>query len=161
MGHKKMDIVIREAKCDDLEALINCHSLFMEHHVANDLRFTLRPGASDKWEEQIISAIKDQDTIVLVAQQKLKIVGCAYVIIKSGASDFGPEKIGYICDVYVDKSYRRSGIAKRFLSRAKDWLKQREINTIEASWSVHSEEAKQTWPALGFAPISISGQLKI
>lgn len=156
-----MDVVIREAKDDDLQALIECHSFFMEHHIANDIRFTLRVGASDKWEDQIISAIKDPDTYVLVAQQKSKVIGCAYVIIKLGASDFGSEKIGYICDVYVEKNYRRMGIAKRFLSKAINWLKQREIDTIEASWSVHSEEAKKTWPSLGFVPISINGQLKI
>nr|MCU0344259.1 GNAT family N-acetyltransferase [Ignavibacterium sp.] len=133
---------------------------FMDHHIANDVRFTLRTGASDKWSEQIISAIKDPNTLVLVAQHKTEIIGCAYIIIKSGSLDFGPEKIGYICDVYVDKSYRRLGIAKRFLSEAIAWLKIREIHTLEASWSVHSEEAKKTWPALGFVPISISGQMQ-
>ena len=155
-----MDIVIREAKEDDLQELIICHKHFMDHHIANDVRFTLRVGASDKWAEQITSAIKDSNTLVLVAKDKTKIIGCTYIIIKSGALDFGPEKIGFICDVYVDKSYRRLGIAKRFLSKAQDWLKLREIYTIEASWSVHSEEAKNTWPALGFVPISISGQMQ-
>ena len=155
-----MDIVVREAKEDDLEALIICHKHFMKHHIENDVRFTLRAGASDKWAEQIISEVKDSNTLVLVAQGNIKIVGCAYVIIKSGALDYGAEKIGYICDVYVDKSYRRLGIAKRFLSTAQNWLKLRGIHTIEASWSVHSEEAKKTWPALGFVPISISGQME-
>ena len=155
-----MDIVIREATDDDLEALIICHKRFMEHHIKNDVRFMLRNGAQDNWAAQIISEVKDSNKLVLVAQDNLEIVGCAYVIIKPGALDFGPEKIGYICDVYVDKGYRRLGIAKRFLLTAQDWLKNRGIHTIEASWSVHSEEAKKTWPTLGFVPISISGQMQ-
>ena len=153
-----MDIVVREAKETDLQALIACRKRFMEHHIANDIRFTLREGEPEKRDEQIISAIKDSDTLVLAAEKGRTFIGCAYVIIKSGAVDFGPEKIGYICDVFVEKEYRRAGIAKQFLSRGMDWLRQRGISTIEASWSVHSDEAKKTWPALGFEPISITGQ---
>jgi GNAT superfamily N-acetyltransferase len=104
--------------------------------------------------------LSDPETLVLVAEGNSKIIGCAYTIIKPGALDFGPEKIGYLCDVFVETDFRRLGITRRFLSSTQNWLRAREIFTIEASWSVHSEEAKNTWPALGFVPISISGQMK-
>jgi ribosomal protein S18 acetylase RimI-like enzyme len=155
-----MDIFVREAVDGDLEALVQCHSSFMNHHITADKRFTLRAGAAEKWIKQITTALGNPDTLVLVAEDNSKIVGCAYILIKSGALDFGPEKIGYICDVFVETNYRRSGIARRFVLSAQNWLRMREIYTIEASWSVHSEEAKSTWPALGFVPVSISGQMQ-
>lgn len=155
-----METIIREAVIDDIEALIRCHNRFMEHHITRDKRFTLRAGSKEKWDGQISDSVKDPDTLVLVAENKTIVVGCAYAIIKSGALDFGPEKIGYLCDVYVDPDYRREGIAKRFLTTVLNWLKERGITTIEASWSVHSTEAQKTWPSLGFIPISISGQLE-
>jgi hypothetical protein len=46
-----MDIIVREAVQGDLEALVLCHSRFMEHHISVDKRFTLRSNARDKWEE--------------------------------------------------------------------------------------------------------------
>lgn len=155
-----MDTVVREAVISDVEALIECHNRFMNHHITGDKRFTLRAGAKAKWGGQISDALKDPDTLVLVAENKAIVVGCAYTIIKSGALDFGPEKIGYLCDVYVDPDYRRQGIAKRFLTTTQNWLQERGITTIEASWSVHSTEAQKTWPSLGFKPLSISGQLE-
>jgi len=155
-----MDIVVREAVEGDLEVLVLCHSRFMEHHIKADKRFALRSDAEEKWGEQIASELSNPDTLVLVAEDNSKIIGCAYILIKSGALDFGPEKIGYLCDVFVETNYRRLGIARRFLSSALNWLRMREIYTIETSWSVNSEEAKSTWPELGFIPISVSGQLQ-
>ena len=155
-----MEILIREASNNDIEALVRCHSRFMEHHINVDKRFKLRTGAEEKWPEQIVEAVESKDTLVLIAETDKAIVGCAYIIIKTGASDFGPEKIGYLCDVFVGSAYRRQGIAKRFLSRSIKWLKEKDIHVIEASWSVYSAEAKSTWPLLGFEPISISGQME-
>lgn len=155
-----MDIIIREASDSDLEALVLCHSRFMEHHIIGDERFSLRAKASEKWSGQIAAELHNSDSLVLVAEDNSKIVGCAYILIKSGALDFGPEKIGYICDVFIEADYRRLGIARRFLSYGLNWLRTRKIFTIEASWSIHSEEAKSTWPALGFVPISVSGQMQ-
>jgi GNAT superfamily N-acetyltransferase len=155
-----MNIVVREAVQGDLEALVLCHSRFMEHHISVDKRFALRSNAGDKWGEQIANALGNPVTLVLVAEGDSKIIGCAYTLIKPGALDFGPEKIGYICDVFVETDFRRLGIARRFLSSTQNWLRLRNIFTIEASWSIYSEEAKNTWPTLGFVPISISGQMQ-
>jgi ribosomal protein S18 acetylase RimI-like enzyme len=155
-----MNIVVREAVGGDLEALVKCHSRFMERNISVDKRFALRSKVEDKWGEQIASALGNPAALVLVAEGNGNIVGCAYTIIKPGALDFGPEKIGYLCDVFVETDYRRLGIARRFLSLSLNWLRLREIFTIEASWSVYSEETRTTWPALGFIPISISGQMQ-
>lgn len=154
-----MEYEIKEAVSGDLEALILCHSRFMQHHISIDRRFALKSGAEDKWGKQISEAIGHPDTLVLVAKKGSAVVGCAYTIIKSGSADFGPDKIGYLCDVYVEPEHRRKGVARRFLSAAKTWLQGKGIHIIEASWSVKSTEAVNTWPSLGFKPLSVSGQL--
>lgn len=155
-----MDFIIRKAAESDIEALVRCHKSFMEHHINVDERFTLRSGADKKWEEQILNSLKDTDTLILVAESDSIIAGCAYTIVKKGAEDFGSEKIGYMCDIYVEPDFRRQGIARQFLETAKKWLKERDINTIELSWAVRCVEAQNTWRALGFIPLSISGQME-
>jgi GNAT superfamily N-acetyltransferase len=155
-----MDIIICEALINDVDALIKCHSRFMEHHINVDERFNLRSGAEEKWHEQISQAVKNPDILVLVATANSVVVGSAYTLIKAGALDFGPEKIGYLCDVYVEPEFRRKGIARRFLSSALNWLLVKGIHLLETSWSVHSVEAQSTWPSLGFVPISISSQME-
>jgi GNAT superfamily N-acetyltransferase len=154
-----MDFVIRKAAETDIEALVRCHKSFMEHHINIDKRFALRTGAEEKWEEQITNSLKDPNTLVLVAESDSYIAGCAYTIIKEGAMDFGPRKIGYLCDVFVEPDYRRQGITRQFLLTTQKWLQERGINTIEASWAVYCVEAQKTWRALGFIPLSISGQM--
>ena len=159
----KVDIMptaIREAAISDIEALVLCHARFMDHHIAGDRRFSLKAGAEDKWSELISEAVKNPDDLVLVADDKGLIVGCAYVIIKSGALDFGPDKIGYLCDVYVYPEYRHQGIARSFLTAAQKWLIEKDIHIIEANWSVHSAKAQKTWLSLGFLPFSTTGQLE-
>ncbi len=96
-----MRVNVREAVKSDIEALIRCHKEFMEHHIKRDKRFALKEGAAERWTDQIIEAVNNPDTFVLAAEDEGTIVGCAYTIIKSGAVDFGPEKIEYLCDVYV------------------------------------------------------------
>ena len=105
-----MQILIREACNNDIKTLVQCHSQFMEHHINVDKRFTLRFGAEEQWHKQVSEAVESKDTLVLVAETKKTIVGCAYIIIKSGAMDFGPEKIGYLCDVFVEPDYRRANL---------------------------------------------------
>ncbi len=155
-----MNIIVREAADSDIDALIKCHGRFMEYHINLDQRFTLRRGVEEKWNKQISDELKNSDTLVLVAEENEVVVGCAFILIKNGAMDYGPEKIGYLCDVFVEPNYRRLGIAKRFLSYSLKWLRAKGIHTIEASWSLYSIEAKITWPELGFVPISVSGQLE-
>jgi ribosomal protein S18 acetylase RimI-like enzyme len=159
-GVDNLIIAIREATNNDIEALIRCHARFMDHHTAVDKRFSLKPGAEDKWSEQISEAVNNTDSLVLVADDKGFIAGCAYVIIKAGAPDFGHDETGYLCDVYVYPDYRRKGIARSFLTAAKKWLIEKDIHTIEANWSVYSSEAQKTWSALGFNPFSTTGQLE-
>ena len=154
-----MDFVIRKAAETDIEALVRCHKDFMEHHINVDKRFTLRTAAEEKWEEQITNSMKDPNTLVLIAESDSYIAGCAYAIIKEGAMDFGPRKIGYLCDVFVEPDYRRQGITRQFLLTTQKWLQERGINTIEASWAVYCVEAQKTWRSLGFIPLSISGQM--
>lgn len=155
-----MNIDIREAKESDIEELVRCHRQFMEHHINVDKHFTLKAGVEEKWKEQINDSVINSDNLVLIAEVNSNIVGCAYTLIRNGALDFGPEKIGYLCDVFVEPDYRRRGIAKGFLLSSQRWLLKKGIHTIEASWSLHSVEAQNTWPSLGFVPISISGQLE-
>lgn len=155
-----MDIAIREAVPGDIDALKTFHDLFMEHHARCDDRFALRSGEPDRWRERICAAVEDAETLVLVAEESGQYVGCAYTLIKPGGPDFGPEKIGYLCDVFVVPEYRRHGLARRFLSLSQDWLRRRGIHTIEASWAVGCLEARGTWPGLGFVPMSVSGRLE-
>lgn len=155
-----MDYIVREAADDDIEALIRCHKNFMEHHINIDKRFTLRDGVEENWKEQILNSIQDPETLVLVAESEKIIAGCSYTIIKKGAADFGPEKIGYFCDAYVEPDFRRQGIARQFILTSEKWLQGKGINTIELCWSVHCVEAQNTWRALGFAPLSITGRIE-
>jgi hypothetical protein len=43
-----IDIIIRKASKKDIPELVECHSLFMQHHINIDNRFTLRTGAKEK-----------------------------------------------------------------------------------------------------------------
>lgn len=154
-----MDFAIRNATEADLEALVQCHKSFMDHHINVDKRFTLRPGVEENWKEQIMVSLNNPGTLILVAEVDSKIAGCAYIMIKEGAMDFGSEKIGYLCDVFVEPDCRRQGITREFLATSCKWLQERGINTVEVNWSVHCVEAQNTWRALGFIPLSISGRM--
>ena len=154
------EITIREAVAGDVDALVRLHALFMDHHADRDPRFKVRPGASGAWRERLAAAVDDPETLVPVAVVGSDCVGCAFTLIRPGAMDFGPERIGYLCDVFVEPEFRRRGLARRFLDLSVDWLRERDIHTVEASWAIGSREARSTWPRLGFVPMSTSGRLE-
>ena len=156
-----MEVTIQPAIASDLENLVIFHDLFMKHHIACDERFTLRSGAEENWESIITTALDDPETLVLIAVAGKRPVGCAFTLIKPGAMDFGDERIGYLCDVYVEPEFRRHGIARRFLESSEDWLRTIGIRTLEASWAVSCREAAGTWLELGFEPLSVTGRKKI
>ncbi|MBU1071627.1 GNAT family N-acetyltransferase [bacterium] len=156
-----MEIRIRSATEADLDTLVEFHRLFMAHHATGDARFALRPGAADGWRAEIARALADPDVLALVAEAAGEPVGCAFTLLKPGARDFGDERIGYLCDVYVVPAWRRSGVARKLLARTENWLQDRGIGTLEASWALGSREAADSWPALGFAPLSVTGRKTI
>ena len=156
-----MEVTIQPAIKSVLENLVIFHDLFMKHHITCDERFTLRIGARDNWKSIITTALNDPDTLILVAVAGKRPVGCAFTLIKPGAMDFGDERIGYLCDVYVEPEFRRHGIARRFLESSEDWLQTKGIRTLEACWAVSCREAAGTWPGLGFEPLSVTGRKDI
>jgi len=154
-------IAIREAVTEDLQALVLMHGLFMEHHVACDERFAVRPGVRETWPGRISAAMDNPEALVLVAAAGSRIVGCAYTFLRPGALDYGPEKVGFLCSVFVDPGSRRQGIARGFLSSSEEWLREKGIRTLEVSWAVRSEEARSTWTSLGIEPVAVSGRMEV
>ncbi len=156
-----MGIVIRTARPSDLGSLVRLHGLFMEHHARCDARFSPHPDFLEAWKDKITKALEDPDVLVLVAVTGERIVGCAFLLIRPGADDYGEARVGYLCDVYVERDARRNGVTRGFLQEALAWLRSRNIRTLQLSWGVNCPEAAATWPALGFEPLSVTAVLDV
>lgn len=62
------------------------------------------------------------------------------------------QRIGYVAAVYVDRSFRRHGIASELLERLTGWLRQQNVARIELITPARSS-ARALWLRRGFRPL--------
>lgn len=147
-----MDLNIRRAEQRDLRAVGSLGALLMETHYAFDPdRFLAAgEGAARGYASFLGSVLDSPDAVVFVAEEEGEVTGYVYAALEplSWKELRGPA--GFIHDVAVRESARRSGVATRLLEAAVAWLRERGAPRV-ILWTAAPNAAAQTlFRRLGF-----------
>ena len=91
-----------------------------------------------------------------VAEDGEKIAGYALAKITSRPPVSKIQKIGMIDDVYLEKKYRGSGIAKKLLEEFYAWFRKNKIDHVEMSVHIKNKIGRKAWKKYGFQVYLIS-----
>lgn len=152
---------IRKAKLKDIKQVAEYGVGLMKQHYGFDPYYAPAKNANAIYLKFFKSCINSKTRNLLVAEENGKIVGYSVGVISTKPSVFKIRKFGLISDVFVEKKYRKQGIAKLFLLEQKKWFKSKKLQHIELTVHLKNEEGKKVWAKYGFEDYMVKKRVKI
>jgi len=145
------NVKIRQASETDLQQIVKLSEKLGRDESAMDSMVSPLPSEfqNPKW---ILKNIKGENTVVFVAEADGKIVGYSLGWISQPWSY--KAKRGYICDCFVEKSYRRRGIGKALVKAMLEWFRKKGVECIETDIYSSNIPSLTLFKNLGFKEVS-------
>jgi len=146
------NIIIRPATESDAPSLGRLGGLLMETHYGFDQKRFMapHPNTAEGYAWFLNSHLKDEDALILVAEREGTIVGYVYAGLEPRSWKELREPAGFIHDVAVDESSRRSGVAQLLLEAAIEWLRKQDVPRVLLWTAEHNQTAQRLFDRLGF-----------
>lgn len=144
-------VEIRNAKAGDIAFVIGLWQGMMEESGRADERLEAKEGAEVIWARWAGERMRDQNSIVLVAEKEGGLVGYCMAYVEKSLPVHKMKEHGYISDVYVDESERGKGLASELVRRMLDFFREKGVKAVQITVAVRNEKAQKFWGKLGFA----------
>jgi ribosomal protein S18 acetylase RimI-like enzyme len=157
------DLVIREAREDDAEAVGALWAELVAYHHALDA--ALPPAAPEgpaRYARAIQDHLRSPTTLVLVAEADGAVVGYALGVVADMISSlFANESTGFFADLYVGPKFQRQGIGRELVSAMAEWFGAQGIAQYEWHVAAHNEPALAFWRAMGGAALIVRMRMNV
>ena len=145
---------LREATEADLPALLELHQDYHRELQSFGMPYDLKPGGL---EEALRLRIRSRLILTAVAQgEDGGLAGFVVCSILRLANEYLCEdcgSVGYLNDLYVIPALRRQGLALKLTGMAEDWLREREIPTMQLQVLQNNPAAHRYWQRVGMGPV--------
>ena len=145
-----IDIEIVKAQSSHVPEIVDVWEEFALFHKDIDPRYPMVDNVREGFEGYLRGLMKAEDTLVLAALDKNKVVGFAVAEIKKSNPGFKREKYGHIDLMGVAADYRRHGIGSKMLEKIMDWFKSQHLDMIEVSVASGNKVGYPFWKKHGF-----------
>lgn len=152
---------IRKATLKDIKQMIDCALSLLKYHYDFDPYFAPVKNVKDVYQKFFKRCIYSNKRHLLVAEENKKIIGYALGELGSRPPVFKIRKIGFINDVFVERKFRKLGIAKQFLLELYKWFKSKKLEYIELTVHVKNEIGKKAWTKYGFEDYMVKQRIKM
>ncbi len=143
--------MIRSARQEDAAAIARLWEHLVAYHqtLDGDLPQAAAEGGK-RYAERLINRLDDTHTQVFVAEEGGKVVGYVLGVI----ADFVPEMFmptigGFLADIYVEDSNRRTGIGRALVETLMDWFRSRSVRYVEWYVASNNTAGRAFWQAVG------------
>jgi len=158
---RRVRIEIRDAKEEDLEAVVELWDLLVDHHSNMSAYFAPARDSRAKWSKYLEKKFSEKSTRLIVAEEGSEIVGFMLCLLTPNKPIFKDKSIGVISDVYVSEDRRNRGVTKEMLRVALRWFKKNKMRSVELSVAAANVEARSAWGQLGFKPYLIQKRIDL
>lgn len=154
-------MVIRKAKLRDVKQVTEYGVSLLKLHHEFDPYFAPAKNVYEVYRKFFKGCIYSKNRRLLVAVEKGEIVGYAIGELSSRPPVFKIRKIGFVSDIFVEKKFRKLGIAKQFLRELKIWFKSKKLKHIELTVHVKNEVGKKAWAKYGLEDYIIKKRVEM
>ena len=144
--------MIRKARPEDLDAIVELWGIMMTEHERNDPRIRLAAGAVPAYRSYLGYHVSNADSCVRVAETPSGCAGFCLLTVSRNLPMFLPERYGYLSDLMVEEAYRRQGMGRALLAAALDWSRKMRIECVQLQHYCFNEKGKAFWQKMGFKP---------
>ena len=141
---------IREAKSEDIQQLMKLEkTLFSKWDELDTIdKISIEWFSSEFHKKHLTEVLKDTKNKVFVLVDKDNIIG--YVKAHLFCREPFLERVGYVSELYVEKSHRSQGGGKRLLDESIKWFKQQKIKWTTTSTHLLDSEEISFWKKRGY-----------
>jgi len=143
---------IRRATEADAPTLGRLGALLLRAHHTFDAQRFMAPGQSPEvgYGSFLVSQLADDDVVVFVAEGDGAVIGYVYAGLEPRSWKELRDACGFIHDVAVIESGRRSGVATALIDAAVQWLGDRGAPRVILWSAERNEGAQRLFARLGF-----------
>jgi len=146
------EFIIRPATLADAAVLGELGALLVRAHHDFDPQRFMRPlpGIEKGYGRFLTSQIGQEDAIVMVAEADGEVGGYVYATLEDRSWRELRDACGYIEDIVVRESARRSGVATMLMNAAIEWLRHRGAPRVLLLTATPNAGAQELFTRLGF-----------
>ena len=144
------EVRIRRAKARDMAFIIEMWRLLSEERAKSDERYALRPDAEIIWAKWSGQRLRDQSSVILVAETDEDCVGYLVGYVDESQPIFKQRRHGYLSDVYVSPDHRRKGVAGDLIREAEDFFKSQDVAHVRLNVLAKNTTSRAFCEKLGF-----------
>ena len=139
-----------------LNDALDCAALFIElafyiKYSSKDAYWDFEEMPLDMTEQVIKEYIKNEESCILVAEEKDDIVGMMILeVVPCHMVLCSHQKVGYIAGGYVKEEYRHQGIMKELEKLSNEFFRGLSIKYVEVCYLPENAGAKEAWNAMGY-----------
>jgi diamine N-acetyltransferase len=155
-----MDISIRKAAVEDLESILKLNKALFDYEEKFNSEYNLGWTYSEKGQNYFRKRIKDDSSIVLVAETGNRIVGYLLIFIDTH-SIRKTNPIAEVENMFIDREYRKHGIGTELMKEAIKLIKEKGIKRIDVEVEAQNFEAIKFYKSIGFEDFEITLEMKL
>ncbi len=144
-------MTIRRMRPEDVDAVARLWEALVAYHRQLDTSLPpAAPQGARRYARRLLDRIDDPMSRVLVADVDGTVVGYVLgVIVDLTPEMFMQDASGFLADIYVDESYRRSGVGRALVTELVDWFRQKGVHYFEWHVAARNEDSIAFWRSLG------------
>lgn len=143
-------ISVRTATKKDTDRLVALQKQMAAYHHALDTIWSKGEGDAF-WKKMILGLLRrGKDFSFLVLEYDGRVVGYATAEIKQASPVYAVKKLGHIGSVFVEKRYRKFGLATLAIDHFMEWFRKNKITEVTLQVDVANPLGVATWKKLGF-----------
>ncbi len=162
-------MIIRKANLKDVPTIVNLWKEFMKYHDEILIKknkkvkphLVKKKNAANIFRKFVRKNILSKNSIIFVAEIEGKLVGYSLNYIKDNIPIFNVGRIGYICDLFVKKEFRRMRISTKLKNESIKWFKKKGIKYASITVHNYNELAHSIYKKWGFFDFHIEMRKKI
>jgi len=147
-----MDFIVRPGTEEDLPQMLRLWREMMDFHARVEPRFRPLPSPAGEqaWEKHLREHVwGSEDWCVFVAEADGRLIGQIMGVLRDQVPVFEPERYGYVTDIVVDVTARRSGVGRALFEALEAWFCQRGVSHLQLQVAHDNPVSQAFWRAVG------------
>ena len=147
-----MDFLVRPGTREDVPAMLRLWREMMDYHAQVEPRFRPAPSPEGEqaWEAYLSANLwKSEDWAVFVAEANGQLIGQIMGLLRDRPPVFESERYGYVTDIVVEPTARRSAVGSALFDALKGWLRERGACHVELPVAHNNPASQAFWRAVG------------